>query len=48
MTLTESEVESAALSWLSSLGDTSIFGPDIATEEPAAELEGVYSIQTFF
>jgi len=31
----ESEVESAALSWLVSLGYTSIFGPDIAPGEPA-------------
>lgn len=46
--ITESLVESAALSWLSPLGYTDLFGPGIATEEPAAELEGVYSIQTFF
>jgi len=39
LTLTESHVESAALSWLSSLGYTSIFGPDIAPGEPAAERE---------
>jgi len=37
--ITESHVESAALSWLSSLGYTCIFGPAIATGEPAAERE---------
>jgi len=37
MTLTESLVEEASLSWLASLGYTSIFGPDIAPEEPASE-----------
>ncbi len=35
--MTESHVESAALSWLSSLGYIHIFGPDIAPGEPAAE-----------
>jgi type I restriction enzyme R subunit len=44
MSLTESEVESAALTWLSSLGYTSIFGPDIAPEEPAAERESFQEI----
>lgn len=42
--LTESEVESAALSWLASLGYTSIFGPDIAPEEPAAERESFLEV----
>lgn len=36
MTLTESHVESATLTWLSKMGYTSIFSPDIAPEEPAA------------
>ncbi|MDD4448291.1 MAG: type I restriction endonuclease subunit R, partial [Methanothrix sp.] len=44
MTLTESEVESAALSWLSSLGYTSIFGPDIALDEPSAERESFQEV----
>ena len=35
--ITESHVESAAISWLSSLGYTSLFGPDIAPKEPASE-----------
>lgn len=39
MTLTESEVEEATLSWLASLGYASLFGPDIAPEEPTAERE---------
>ncbi len=34
--MTESHVESATLTWLSKMGYTSIFGPDIAPEEPAA------------
>jgi len=40
----ESEVESAALSWLVSLGYTSIFGPDIAPGEPAAERESFQEV----
>lgn len=32
----ESLVETATLSWLASLGYTSIFSPDIVPEEPAA------------
>jgi len=40
----ESLVESATLSWLASLGYTSIFGPDIAPEEPAAERESFQEI----
>jgi len=35
LTLTESEVEEATLSWLASLGYTVIPGPDIAPSEPA-------------
>jgi type I restriction enzyme R subunit len=37
--LTESEIESAALSWLSGLGYQTLFGPDIAPGEPAAKRE---------
>ncbi|OPY48626.1 MAG: hypothetical protein A4E48_02655 [Methanosaeta sp. PtaU1.Bin060] len=37
LSFAESHVESAALSWLSSLGYTHIFGPDIVPGEPAAE-----------
>ncbi|MCL6582688.1 MAG: type I restriction endonuclease subunit R [bacterium] len=37
--LTESEIESAALSWLSGLGYQTLFGPDIAPDMPAAERE---------
>jgi type I restriction enzyme R subunit len=44
LTLTESEVEEATLTWLASLGYTSVFGPDIAPEEPAAEHESFQSI----
>ena len=35
--LTESEIESAALSWLSDLGYQTLFGPDIAPDGPAPE-----------
>ena len=44
MNLTESEVEEATLFWLASLGYTSIFGPDIAPEEPAAERESFLEV----
>ena len=44
MTLTESEVEEATLTWLASLGYTSVFGPYISPEEPAAEHESFQSI----
>ncbi len=44
MTLTESLVEEAALSWLASLGYASIFGPDIAPDEPAAERESFLEV----
>jgi len=37
--LTESEIESATLSWLSDLGYQTLFGPDIAPGMPAAERE---------
>ncbi len=37
--ISEAEIEEAALSWLRSLGYTALFGPDIAPEEPAAERE---------
>jgi type I restriction enzyme R subunit len=37
--LTESEIESAALSWFSGLGYQTLFGPDIAPDMPAAERE---------
>jgi type I restriction enzyme R subunit len=37
--LTESEIESAALAWLSALGYQTLFGPEIAPGEPAAERE---------
>jgi hypothetical protein len=33
--LTESEIESATLSWLSGLSYQTLFGPDIAPGEPA-------------
>jgi type I restriction enzyme R subunit len=42
--LTESLVEEATLSWLSSLGYSSIFGPDIAPDEPAAERESFLEV----
>jgi len=35
--LNEFEIEEATLSWLTTLGYTSLFGPDIAPGEPAAE-----------
>ncbi len=35
--LTESEIESAAMSWLSGLGYQILFGPDIAPDMPASE-----------
>ncbi|OPY56833.1 MAG: hypothetical protein A4E49_00148 [Methanosaeta sp. PtaU1.Bin112] len=44
MPLTESLVESAALSWLSDLGYAAIFGPDIAPGEPAAERESFQEV----
>jgi len=44
MSLTESIVESATLSWLASLGYTSIFGPEIAPEEHAAERESFQEV----
>jgi type I restriction enzyme R subunit len=44
LTLTESLVEEAALSWLASLGYASIFGPDIAPDEPAAERESFLEV----
>lgn len=34
---TESTVETAALDWLKELGHATLFGPDIAPEEPKAE-----------
>jgi len=37
--LTESEIESATLSWLAGLGYQTLFGPDIAPGEPAAKRE---------
>lgn len=37
--LTESEIESATLSWLSGLGYQTLFGPDIAPGMPAAKRE---------
>ena len=37
--LTESVIESAALSWFSGLGCQTVFGPDIAPDMPAAERE---------
>lgn len=37
---TESEVESAALAWLESLGYAVLHGPEIAPGEPSAEREG--------
>ena len=37
LSLTELDLEEASLSWLASLGYTSIFGPEIAPDEPAAE-----------
>ena len=36
-TLTESEVEQAALSWLSGLGWQAAHGPDIAPDTPGSE-----------
>ena len=36
-TLTEADVETAALSWLSSLGWQTAYGPDIAPDTPGAE-----------
>ena len=36
-TLTESDVENLALSWLSSLGWQTVHGPDIAPDTPGAE-----------
>ena len=42
--ITESEIESAAIFWLYSLGYTSIFGPDIAPEETAAERESFQAV----
>ena len=44
MTLTESLVEEAAVSWLSALGYTSIFGPDIAPGEVAGERESFQDV----
>jgi type I restriction enzyme R subunit len=40
----ESLVEEATLSWLASLGYTTLFGPDIAPEEPAAERESFLEV----
>jgi len=37
--LTESEIESSTLDWLSGLGYQTVFGPDIAPDMPAAERE---------
>ena len=37
--LTESEIEAAAISWLSNIGYQTLFGPDIAPDMPAAERE---------
>uniref|UniRef100_A0A7C4RTA8 Type I restriction enzyme endonuclease subunit n=1 Tax=Desulfatirhabdium butyrativorans TaxID=340467 RepID=A0A7C4RTA8_9BACT len=37
--LTESEIESAALSWLSELGYQTLFGLEVAPDRPAAERE---------
>jgi len=42
--LTESDIEEATLTWLASLGYTSVFGPDIAPEEPAAERESFQEV----
>jgi hypothetical protein len=47
-TIIETLVESTTLTWFASLGYASIFGPDIAPCELAAELEVFYTIQTFF
>jgi len=44
LTLTESLVEEAAVSWLSALGYTSIFGPDIAPGEVAGERESFQDV----
>ena len=44
MTLTESVVENATLSWLASMGYTNVFGPDIAPGEPAAERESFQEV----
>ncbi|HPN32920.1 MAG TPA: type I restriction endonuclease subunit R [bacterium] len=37
--LTESDIETAALDWLSALGYQTLFGPEIAPDMPAAERE---------
>jgi type I restriction enzyme R subunit len=42
--ITEFFLESTTLSWLASLGYTSLFGPDIAPEEPAAERESFVEV----
>ena len=39
-TLTEADVEQAALGWLSALGWQVAFGPDIAPDAPGAERDG--------
>ncbi|HOV82771.1 MAG TPA: type I restriction endonuclease subunit R [Methanothrix sp.] len=44
LSFTESLVEEATLSWLVSLGYTSVFGPDIAPGEPAAERESFQEV----
>ena len=38
-TLTEADVEQAALEWLSGLGWQALYGPDIAPDMPNAERE---------
>jgi len=43
----EALIENATLSWLSSLGYTLIFGPEIAPEEPAAERESFQEVLLF-
>ncbi len=39
-TMTESDVEGAALAWLAGLGYAVLHGPDIAPDMPAAERRG--------
>ncbi|MBN1322407.1 MAG: type I restriction endonuclease subunit R [Methanotrichaceae archaeon] len=42
--ITESEVESVALSWLGSLGYAAIYGPEIAPGEPASERSSFHDV----
>jgi len=44
LSLTELQVEEATLSRLASLSYISLFGPDIAPEEPAAERESFQEV----